>query len=72
MVSDYMLHKVLDKIKEKIGIVKFDGTKILIETDDKLSDYITLKIVVLLMTCVIKDDGKFSPRIFLEEALLVK
>ena len=42
MVNDYMLDKVLDKIKETIGIVKFDDTKILIDTNDKLPDYITL------------------------------
>ena len=36
-----MLDKVLDKIKETIGLVKFDDTKILIDTDDKLTDYIT-------------------------------
>ena len=35
MVDDYMLDKVLDKIKEIIGIEKFDGTKILIYADDK-------------------------------------
>ena len=34
MVNDYMLDKVLDKIKETICIVKFDDTKILIDTDD--------------------------------------
>ena len=31
-----MLDKVLGKIKEIIGIGKFDGTKILISTDGKL------------------------------------
>ena len=36
-----MLDKVLDKIQETIGLVKFDDTKILIDTDDKLTDYIT-------------------------------
>ena len=46
MVDDYMLNKVLDKIK------------ILIDADDKLPD-ITLKNVVILMTCVIKDGNKF-------------
>ena len=34
MVNDYMLDKVLDKIKETICIVKFDDTMILIDTDD--------------------------------------
>ena len=56
MVDDYMLDKVLDKIKEIIGIEKFDGTKILIYTDDKFPDDITLKNVMILMECVIKDD----------------
>ena len=36
-----MLNKVLDKIKEIIGIEKFGDTKVLIETDDKLLDDIT-------------------------------
>ena len=69
MVNDYMLNKVLDKIKETIDIVKFDDTKILIDTDDKLPDYITFKNVVILITYVIKDDAKFYTQIFLEEAL---
>ena len=54
MVKDYMLDKVLDKTKETIGIVKFDDTKVLIDTDDKLPDYVTLKNVAMLITCVIK------------------
>ena len=54
MVDDYMLDKVLDKIKEIIGIEKFDGTKILIYADDKFADDITLKNVMILMACVIK------------------
>ena len=45
-----MLDKVLDKIKETIGIIKFDVTKILIDTDEKLPEYITLSNVVMLMT----------------------
>ena len=69
MVNDYVLDKVLDKIKETIGVAKIDDTKILIATDDKLSDYITLKNTVVLVTCIIKDDGKFYPKIFLEETL---
>ena len=44
MVDDYMLEKVLDKIKEIIGIEKFD-TKILIDIEDKLPDDITLKML---------------------------
>ena len=71
MVDDYMLNKVLDKIKEIISIEKFHDTKILIDADDKLLDDITLKNVVILMTCVVIDDGKFYPQIFLKEILLV-
>ena len=71
MDDDYILDKVLDKIKEVVGIEKFDYTKILIDIDNKLPDGITIKNVVILMTCVGKDDDKFYPQIFLEEALLV-
>ena len=46
MVDDYMLNKILEKIKETIDIVKFHNTKTLIDTDDKLPDYTTLKNVV--------------------------
>ena len=45
MVLDCMLDKVLDKMKEMTGIEKFDNTKILIETNDKLPDIITLKML---------------------------
>ena len=57
IVDDYTLDKVLDKIKMIISIEEFNDTKILVETDDKLPDDVTLKIVVLLITCVsrIKD-----------------
>ena len=68
MVNDYMLDKILDKIKETISIVKCDDT-ILINTDDKFPDYITLKNVVILITCVIQDNVNFHPQMFLEEAL---
>ena len=43
MIHDYVLDKVLDKIKEIIGIEKIDNTEILIDTDDKLPDNINLK-----------------------------
>ena len=67
-----MLDKIIDKIKETIGIVKFDGTRILIDTDDKLPDYITFKNVVILTTCVIKSITKIYPQLFLEEILYNK
>ena len=40
--------------------------------DGKLPDDITLKNVVIFMTCVIKDNCKFYPQIFLEEVLFLK
>ena len=39
----FILNKVLDKIKEMIGIKKYADTKILVDTDDELPNYITLK-----------------------------
>ena len=48
---------------------KYDGTNILIDTDDKLLNYITLTNVVIIMTSVVKDDGKFYSQLFLEKAL---
>ena len=59
MGDDYMLDKVLDKIKEILVIEKFDNTKILIDADDKLPNDITLRNVLILITCIIKDDNKF-------------
>ena len=44
----------------------------MIDKDDKLPDYITLKDVVILITCIIKDDHKFYLEISLEEALFVE
>ena len=70
MIDDYILDIVLDKIKEIIGIGKSDDTKILIESDDKLSSYITLKNVMILITCVVKDGDKFYLQIFLQKALV--
>ena len=68
MITDYTLDKTLDKIN-RIGIEKLDDTKILIDIDDELPDYITLKDAVILMTYVIKDGDKFYQELFLEEAL---
>ena len=72
MVDDHIPDKVLDKIKKTIGIENFDVTKILIDTNDKLHDDITLKNMLILMTYVIKDNDKFYRQIFLEEALYDK
>ena len=64
MVDDYMLERVLDKITEIIGTEYFDNTKILIDTNDQLPQDITWKNVVILMTCIINNDGKFYHRYF--------
>ena len=47
VVDDYMLYKVLGKIKEIIGIEKFDDTNILIDKVDILPDNITLKMLCI-------------------------
>ena len=72
IVDGYMLNKELDNVKEIIGIEQFDNIKILIDTVDKFPDNISLKNFVLLITCIIKDDGEFYPQIFLEEELYPK
>ena len=43
MVDDYIVDKVLDKIKEIIGIEKFDDTRILIDKDDNCQMTLLLK-----------------------------
>ena len=68
----YLLDKLLGKIKEILGIEKFDDPKILVDTDDKMPDDISSKNVVTLLTCFIKIDGKFYPQILSEEALFIK
>ena len=66
IVNNYIVYKVLCKIKEIIGTEKFDDTKILINRDDKLSDEIA---VVILLICIIKKNGdKFYPQLFLDHA----
>ena len=46
-----VLKKLLGKIKEIIGIEKFEDSKIWINTDNKLSDEVILKSVAILMNC---------------------
>ena len=69
--NDYMLDIVLSKVKKTIDIRKFDNTKILINTDDEMLNYFTLKKFATWIIRVIKDHGKFHPQIFLEKALFV-
>ena len=45
LVDDYMLRKVLEKIKEILGIEKYDDINILIDTGDELSDGFTVKML---------------------------
>ena len=61
------LDKILAKIKKIIGIERFDDTKIWIEIDDKLPGDVTLKNVVILITCVIKDEAKVHPKLYSED-----
>ena len=66
IADDYTLDKVLDKFK-KINIEKLDDIRILIDTDDKWPNDITLKNVILmmcLMICIIKDGDKFCAQLF--------
>lgn len=51
------------------GIEKFDDNKILINTDDKLSNNITLTRFMILMTCFLKDGNTFDPQRFLDDSL---
>ena len=50
MVDNYKLDEVLDRIKEIIGIEKFDNTKILVDKDDKLPDDVTKNMLKYLVT----------------------
>ena len=69
IVDDYMVYKVLDKIKEIIDIEKFDYSKILIYTDYKFPDGVTLKKDVILLTCVIKYGNEFYSQLLLDHVL---
>lgn len=51
VADDYMLDKVLDKIKDITGTETFDGTQLLIDTDDKRPNDNTLKNVMIIMAC---------------------
>lgn len=53
MTDDYILDKVLDKMKKTKSIKKLDDAGILIGIADKLSDEIALQNVIILVSCVI-------------------
>ena len=65
----YELDEALGRITKIINIEEFDNTENLINADDIMADVVPLKNVVVLMTCVTKDDVKFYRQLFLEEAL---
>ena len=55
VADDYiMIDKVLGNIKERIGIEKFDDTKILIDSDDELPDDIASKNDAILISHFLK------------------
>ena len=62
-----MLRLHSDKLIGKIEVKKIADTKILIDNNN-----ITLKNVVILLTCVIKDYGNLYQQIFFEKTLYVK
>ena len=55
--DDFILDKILDKIIMIRIIEKLDEAKMLIDTDDKFFEQVTLK-TVLVLWCVIKDKSK--------------
>ena len=67
--DNHVLDKLVDKIKNIREIRKLDA-KILIDTDDKLRDDITLKNIVILIMCVTKNWDIFYPKLRYEEALV--
>ena len=58
MIDDNILNKVLGKNKKIIGNEKLENAKILIETDHKCRCDFTLKNVVILITCFLKNRDK--------------
>ena len=55
--DDFILDKILDKIIMIRIIEKPDEAKMLIDTDDKFFEQVTLK-TVLVLWCVIKNKSK--------------
>ena len=43
----------------------------MIHTNDKLQDHIFLKNIVILITCIIKDDGKFYPQLIQRKHFII-
>ena len=55
-----------------IGIIIFNDTKILIETDNKSPDGVALKTALILIICVTKDDDTLSTNIFRRSVSSIK
>ena len=65
MIADDDLVKELDKIKEIIGIEKFDDTKILIDMDHIMPNNIALNtVVILIFNVLIKIEINFIQKQF--------
>ena len=61
MVDEYILEHMLEKSKEIKSIEKLDDTEILIDIDDTLGDETTLKNVVMIISCIMKNYDNFYP-----------
>ena len=51
MVDDYMVDKILERIKEITNIEEFDKTKILIDTDNKFPDDMLWCYCIVVICC---------------------
>ena len=58
-------HILLNRVKETTVIEEFDKTKVY--ADEKLSDNITSRNVLILITCGKKDDSRYYLQLFSEE-----
>ena len=63
---------MLEKIKKIIAFKQFYDSKIMIDTDDKLPDNITLKNYSILLKSVLKDDCKWYLQMFLKNISNIK
>lgn len=69
---NYMLGKLLDQIRERIGLDKFGDFEIVMETDNIFADNIILKSIFTLISWVISDDDHSFSQINLGESLAVQ
>ena len=69
---NYMLGKLLDQIRQRIGFGKFGDFEILMETDNIFADNIILKNIFTLISWVISDDDHSFSQIKLGESLAMQ